>query len=65
MVDAAKDRIGHTAGGRLAAAIKASQAAGESAMPAFEGNSLAAGSTDADAQSEVAAFANRDSGKEV
>jgi P-type conjugative transfer protein TrbL len=65
MVDAAKDRIGQTAGGRLAIAIKANQAAGESAMPAFEGNSLAAGSTDADAQSEVAAFANRDSGKEV
>ena len=65
MVDAAKDRIGQTAGGRLAAAIKASQAAGESAMPAFDGNSLAAGSTDADAQSEVAAFTNRDSGKEV
>ncbi|WP_068805099.1 P-type conjugative transfer protein TrbL [Thauera phenolivorans] len=63
MVDAAKDRIGQTAGGQLAAAIKASQTAGESAMPAFEGNSLAAGSTDA--QSEVAAFANRDSGKEV
>lgn len=65
MVDAAKDRIGQTAGGRLAAAIKASQAAGESAMPAFDGNSLAAGSTDADAQSEVAAFTKRDSGKEV
>lgn len=62
ITDAASERISQTAGGRLAAAIKATQASGESAMPAFDGNSLAGGSASTD---EVAAFVNRENGKEV
>lgn len=66
ITDAASERISQTAGGRLAAAIKASQASGESAMPAFDGNSLTGASSTATAtDSEVAAFVNPDSGKEV
>lgn len=63
ITDAASERISQTAGGRLAAAIKASQAAGESPTPAFDGNSLAGASSAA--TDEVAAFVNRENGKEV
>jgi len=62
ITDAASERISQTAGGRLAAAIKATQASSESAMPAFDGNSLAGSSASTD---EVAAFVNRENGKEV
>lgn len=63
--DAAQERISQTAGGKLAAAIRASSQKEQAAedVPTFGGNSLAA----ADSDDEVAAFANRDrnSGKEV
>lgn len=59
--DAAQERISQTAGGKLAAAIRASSQKEQAAedVPTFGGNSLAA----ADPDDEVAAFANRD--KEV
>jgi type IV secretion system protein TrbL len=64
--DVAMDRIAETSGGKIAAAIKASNspdqmgAAVESA-PMFEGNNLAgAGDSGADAAAEIAEFANRD-----
>lgn len=63
--DAAQERISQTAGGKLAAAIRASSQKEQATedVPTFGGNSLAA----ADSDNEVAAFANRDrnSGKEV
>lgn len=63
--DAAQERISQTAGGKLAAAIRASSQKEQATedVPTFGGNSLAA----ADSDDEVAAFANRDrnSGKEV
>ena len=64
--DAAMDRIAETTGGKIAAAIKTGNAKDEAAgaiesMPTFGGDSLAgAGTSDADAAAEVAAFANRD-----
>lgn len=64
--DAAMDRIAETTGGKIAAAIKAGNTKDETAgavesVPTFGGNSLAgAGTSDADAAAEVAAFANRD-----
>lgn len=59
--DAAQERISQTAGGELAAAIRASSQKEQAAedVPTFGDNSLAA----ADSDDEVAAFANRD--KEV
>ncbi|MDU0519634.1 P-type conjugative transfer protein TrbL [Pseudomonas aeruginosa] len=61
--DAAQERISQTAGGKLAAAIRASSQKDQAAedVPTFGGNSLAA----ADSDDEVAAFANRNNGKEV
>lgn len=61
--DAVQERIRHTAGGKLAAAIRASSQTDQATedVPTFGGNSLAA----ADSVDEVAAFANRDNGKEV
>jgi hypothetical protein len=63
--DAAMDRIGETTGGKIAAAIKARDAASESSSSTsstFDDNSLSAGtSKSADADSEVAAFRDRDS----
>ena len=60
---AAMDRIGETTGGKIAAAIQARDAApesGSSTFPAFDDNSLSAGtSKSADAASEVAAFRDR------
>jgi hypothetical protein len=50
------DRIGDTAGGKVAAAIKARAGAEE---PKFDGNSLSAGNDKADAESEVAAFRDK------
>lgn len=64
--DAAMDRIAETTGGKIAAAIKTGNAKDEAAgaiesVPTFGGDSLAgAGTSDADAAAEVAAFANRD-----
>lgn len=61
--DSAMERIGETTGGKIAAAIKAREAAakagGETAQ--FDENSLSAGSKSADAQAEIAAFRDRDS----
>ncbi len=70
--DAAMERIADSTGGRIAAAIKgqASRGQGDSAEPAgaapgapsFDDNNLAwADSREADPESEVAAFVNRDS----
>lgn len=62
--EAAMDRIAETTGGKIAAAIMAGNAKDEvrgavESVPTFGGNNLA-GSSDADATEEVAAFANRD-----
>jgi type IV secretion system protein VirB6/type IV secretion system protein TrbL len=61
--DAAMDRISETTGGKIAAAIKARNAAPDassSTFPAFDDNSLSAGtSKSADPASEVAAFRDR------
>lgn len=70
--EAAAERIAETTGGKIAAAIRAQgsssadTAADAPAQPAptFGDNSLAAGSSDADLKSEVAAFANRDQGRD-
>ena len=63
--DAAMDRISETTGGKIAAAIKARDATPDSSsstFPAFDNNSLSAGtSPSADAASEVAAFRDRNS----
>ena len=65
MKDAAMERIGETTGGKIAAAIKARDAApesGSSSSVSFDDNSLSAGTDkSADADSEVAAFRDRDS----
>lgn len=65
MKDAALDRIGETTGGKIAVAIKASGAAlesGSNTPSTFDDNSLSAGtSKSADAESEIAAFRDRDS----
>ena len=59
------DRISETTGGKIAAAIKARDATPDSSsstFPAFDNNSLSAGtSPSADAASEVAAFRDRNS----
>jgi type IV secretion system protein TrbL len=67
--DAALERIADTTGGKIAAAIKAQGSGGADQIdtpaqpaPTFGGDSLAAGSRDADPESEVAAFVNRDDG---
>ena len=61
MRDSAMERIADTTGGKIAAAIKAGQAASETAaMPTFDNNTLAGADASADPVSEVAAFANRD-----
>ncbi len=56
--DAALDRIGETTGGKIAAAIKAS----DIQEPAFSEDSLGAGNGGSDANDEVTAFANRTHG---
>ena len=56
MKEAAMERIAETTGGKIAAAIKAM---GTDDTPTFTDNSLA-GDRQADPESEVAAFANRD-----
>lgn len=56
--DAALDRIGETTGGKIAAAIKAS----DNQEPAFSGDSLGAGNGGSNANDEVAAFTNRTNG---
>lgn len=65
MQSAAMDRIGETTGGKIAAAIQARGAApgtGANTPSAFDDNSLSAGSSDpVDADSEVAAFRDRNS----
>lgn len=69
--EAAAERIADTIGGKIAAAIReqgnssADMVADAPAQPAptFSDNSLAAGSSDDDLKSEVAAFANRDQGR--
>jgi type IV secretion system protein TrbL len=65
MKDAAMERISETTGGKIAAAIKASNAAPESdssSSASFGDNSLSAGTDkSADADSEVAAFRDRNS----
>ena len=65
MKDTAMERIGETTGGKIAAAIKARDAAPSSSSDtssASEGNSLSAGtSTSVDADAEVAAFRDRNS----
>ena len=66
--EAAGDRIAETPGGKIAAAFKTANANDEAgaivgSTPTFGGNNLAgAGTSDADAAAEVAAFANRDTG---
>lgn len=67
--DAALERIADTTGGKIAAAIKAQGSGGADQIdspaqptPTFGGDNLAAGSRDADTESEVAAFVNRDDG---
>ena len=69
--DAALERIADTTGGKIAAAIKAQGSGGADQIdspaqptPTFGGDNLAAGSRDADPESEVAAFANRDQGRD-
>lgn len=60
--DAAAERIGETMGGKIAEAIKASSNKSESASSDFDNNSLsAAQDKSADAESEVAAFRDRNS----
>ena len=65
MKDAAMDRISETTGGKIAAAIKARDVAPESSSntsSTFDDNSLSAGTNkSADADSEVAAFRDRNS----
>lgn len=67
--DAAADRIADTTGGKIAAAIKGQGSGGAEQIdtptpePTFGSDNLAAGSRDADPESEVAAFANREHGK--
>jgi len=66
MKGAAMDRIGETTGGKIAAAIKARQAAegvgeategtGEADDAKFDGDSLSAGTTSAEDDEEIAAF---------
>lgn len=66
--DAAADRIADTTGGKIAAAIKGQGSGGAEQIdtptpePTFGSDNLAAGSRDADPESEVAAFVNRDEG---
>ncbi|HAK9808835.1 TPA: P-type conjugative transfer protein TrbL [Escherichia coli] len=68
--DAAADRIADTTGGKIAAAIKGQGSGGAEQIdtptpePTFGSDNLAAGSRDADPESEVAAFANRDQGRD-
>ncbi len=68
--DAALERIADTTGGKIAAAIKAQGSGGSDQIdtptpePTFGSDNLAAGSRDADPESEVAAFANRDQGRD-
>jgi len=62
MRDAAIERISNTTGGKIAAAIKAqANAPDQQSSPTFGNNSLAGANASADPESEVAAFANRDS----
>lgn len=65
MREAAMDRISETTGGKIAAAIEARDAAPESSTgnsSTFDNNSLSSGSSNsADANSEVAAFRDRES----
>ena len=68
--DSAMERIADTTGGKIAAAIKGqgSETASDSqdaASPKFGANSLASGETQADPESEVAAFVNRDGGEQT
>jgi type IV secretion system protein TrbL len=66
VAEAAGERVADTTGGRIAAALKSGNAKDEGGpmvepAPTFEGNALAgAGTLDADAAAEVAAFVNRD-----
>lgn len=60
---AATERIADTTGGRIAAAIKGSRAAGHKpAANQFDGDSLSAGTQPIDAEAEIAAFRDRDDG---
>jgi len=60
---AATERIADTTGGRIAAAIKGSRAAGHKpAANRFDGDSLSAGTQPIDAEAEIAAFRDRDDG---
>ena len=69
--EAASERIADTIGGKIAAAIREQGSSSADtvtdapvqAAPTFSDNSLAAGSSDDDLKSEVAAFANRDQGR--
>jgi type IV secretion system protein TrbL len=65
MIQAARDRVGDTTGGKIAAAIKARDTAQRTtaSMPStFDDNNLSAGTSESpDADSEVAAFRDRDS----
>ena len=67
--EAASERIADTVGGKIAAAIReqgsssADTVTSAQPAPTFSDNSLAAGSSDDDLKSEVAAFANRDQGR--
>ena len=62
MKDSAMERISETTGGKIAAAINARADANATPAATFDGNSLSAGTEkSADAESEVAAFRDRDS----
>jgi type IV secretion system protein TrbL len=64
LIDAAMDRIGETVGGKIATAIKASDAApkpGADSPASFDNDSLSAGKVESpDASAEVAAIRDRD-----
>jgi len=59
--ESAMDRIGETTGGKIAAAIKARDAAARGKTAQFDEDSLSAGSKSVDAESEIAAFRDRKS----
>lgn len=56
MKEAAQARIDDTTGGKIAAAIKASQAGDVGHSNSFDGDSLSAGTTSPDDEEEIAAF---------
>lgn len=58
--EAAAERVASTTGGKIAAAINAGAAERTKTASSFDGDSLSAGKQQVDAESEIAAFRNRD-----